>query len=486
MRTLYLLLALICLSLPKASQATELKSAVQLSNFFSPETGPYCEVQLLTQGSSVLLAKTESGKFRGSIQVQMAFVRNDSIINYKTYNLLSPEVNDSSQKASDFLDVQRFPLPPGAYFFEIMIIDNLSKTNPFTSRLQHAIPPPAAASFFSDIQLLESFSKTETPGVLSKSGFDLIPLMSDYFPEASKRISFYSEWYNPSSTASGSKMILQYYIENADDNTRMENYAAFKRAQMQAVVPLLASFDISDLNSGNYNLVIEARDAGNAPLAQKKIFFQRNKNAFKIDPAQDMSGYAVLFSGHMQNPDTLAEYIHSLRPISERQEQEFGQRITESKDLKKMQNFFYQFWLNKNSKNPQKAWEDYASEVKAMQQAFGTRILKGYQTDRGRVYLKYGKPDVRDVHENDAGLYPYEIWQYYKLSNRSNRKFVFYNPEIATNRWVLLHSDAIGERRDDRWQMVLQKRSIFQNNMDVQDSRDFFGNRIQENFSTPR
>jgi GWxTD domain-containing protein len=155
-----------------------------------------------------------------------------------------------------------------------------------------------------------------------------------------------------------------------------------------------------------------------------------------------------------------------------------------------MKLFLYQFWVKRDKNNPKKPYDFYMKEVLTADQIFGTKILRGFQTDRGRVYLQYGKPDVRDQHENDSGVYPYEIWQYYKLNNRTNRRFIFYNPELATNRWILLHSDAIGETRDDRWQLKLEKlqknRSDLQRNLDTERGIDFFGNRINENFSTPR
>ena len=55
--------------------------------------------------------------------------------------------------------------------------------------------------------------------------------------------------------------------------------------------------------------------------------------------------------------------------------------------------FFYSFWYNHNNVEPQKAWEDYKIQVKRIDRLFGTKIRKGYQTDRGRVYLKYGAPN---------------------------------------------------------------------------------------------
>ncbi|MFN5209689.1 MAG: hypothetical protein ACK5D8_09380, partial [Bacteroidota bacterium] len=122
-------------------RAAELRSAVQLCNFYAPETGPYCEVYILTSGNSVKLNETSKGNFQGKIQIQMAFLKGDSVINFDSYNLLSPAQKDSISNTPDFINVKRFPLPPGDYFFEIIIRDALSKKEPFTARIAHHVPP---------------------------------------------------------------------------------------------------------------------------------------------------------------------------------------------------------------------------------------------------------------------------------------------------------------------------------------------------------
>ncbi len=47
--------------------------------------------------------------------------------------------------------------------------------------------------------------------------------------------------------------------------------------------------------------------------------------------------------------------------------------------------------------------------------------LKGYRTDRGRIYLKYGPPDFIEDHPYEWGTYPYQIWYY----NKYGLKFLF-------------------------------------------------------------
>ena len=120
--------------------------------------------------------------------------------------------------------------------------------------------------------------------------------------------------------------------------------------------------------------------------------------------------------------------------------------------------------------NPEHAWLVYKEQIKKVQYNFGTRIKKGYQTDRGRVYLEYGPPNTRSQQYSEPNTYPYEIWQYYTLKQtQRNKKFVFYAPDMVTSDFFLLHSDAIGETNNPAWQIVLSGRT--QTQRDMQDTQ---------------
>ena len=86
--------------------------------------------------------------------------------------------------------------------------------------------------------------------------------------------------------------------------------------------------------------------------------------------------------------------------------------------------------------------------VDIVQERFGSVQVKGYRTDRGRVYLQYGQPnDILEIPSDPVTL-PYEIWHYYYLDNQSNVKFVFYDPALVGNDYELLHSNKYGEPHD--------------------------------------
>ena len=81
---------------------------------------------------------------------------------------------------------------------------------------------------------------------------------------------------------------------------------------------------------------------------------------------------------------------------------------------------------------------------------------------------------------NEPSSYPYEIWQYYKLgNNQSNKRFVFYSHSELTNNFELLHSDAIGEVSNYRWQMILNSRWYDSYNIDRTRPPDIWGSRAE-------
>ena len=60
-----------------------------------------------------------------------------------------------------------------------------------------------------------------------------------------------------------SKFIYLYYIENSETSARLNSFSGFQKQISQKVNPLLNQFDITQLPTGNYNLVIELKDSLN-------------------------------------------------------------------------------------------------------------------------------------------------------------------------------------------------------------------------------
>jgi GWxTD domain-containing protein len=430
-----------------------LKAILTYKTFYSAEKGPYVETYLSVAGSSVEYAKLANGKYQGKIEVNISFKLNNEVKYFDKYNLLSPEVDDTMKIGFNFIDEQRIQLNNGKYVMEISIADKNKEAKGFSSSDAVNIEYYPNIISVSDIELVDSYKKAETTSVLTKNGYEIVPFVNNFYPEEVKSLKFYAEFYNIQKVTGEDPVLVNYYIQSLETKRMLEKFHRFKKQNPQNMDVLLSEFPIDELPSGNYTLVIEIRNKTNDMLAFKEAPFQRSNEAFTL-----LNGNSAdnTFAGQITNRDTLVDFIRSLRPISNGLETKFEDNQVKIADVKLMQNFFYDFWANRDATNPEKAWLDYYDMVKKVNYEYKALNKRGYETDRGRVYLQYGPPNTIDKEYRETNSYPYEIWHYYKIGTQSNKKFVFYNPDLVTNDFKLLHSDALGETSVGDWQDKLK------------------------------
>ncbi len=452
--------------------ASKVRAFLSYATFYSPEQGPYIETYLVVMGKSVMFKKNEKNTYQGKLKITMLFKQGDLIKKFKKYELLSPEVSDSTKINVNFIDQQRFSLPNGSYLFEMLISDSNCDTIPFSVSQPLEINYNTDSVFISGIQLIEKYKKTKESNILSKSGYDFIPYVSDYFPENMDTIAFYTEIYNTNKgLGADQKYLLCWDIESFETGKVINDFIRYKKENAQGINVLFNQFNIKELPSGNYYLAIKLKDQNNKIVASNKLFFQRNNPNVQLN-FNDISSLSIenTFVAAFTNKDTLLDYIYSLTPISTGMEKTFVFSQLKKSDITIMQQYFYNFWKKRDELEPEKAWENYHILVMKVNDTYSTGIRKGYDTDRGRIYLEYGMPDViiakpfgkASVGGNAVSL-PYEIWKYHKLGeNQRNRKFVFCNSDMAHNTYELIHSDADGELKNYNWSSMMY-RGIYNN-----------------------
>ena len=197
------LLVISILMISHLANAEKLKAFFSYKSFYSPDSGPYIETYMSVIGNSVEYTQNENGKFQGKIEVTLLFKDGEEIINFKKYNLLSPEVGDTSSGFTNFVDQQRFSLPNSTYELEIQIADMNSQELPFISYQPIELNFGTDSIAISDIEFVESFTKSETESIITKSGYDVVPYVSNFYPSNMDKIGFYAEVYN-------SNKILEY------------------------------------------------------------------------------------------------------------------------------------------------------------------------------------------------------------------------------------------------------------------------------------
>lgn len=460
MKKLSLILMILMLGITSGLGARNLWAFLTYSTFNSPE-GPYVETYLSIAANSLKFVKKEDGKFQASVHILMTFKKAGEIKAFRKYDFFSTEIEDTTKVNFSDIDQQRFLIPNGSYDFEIMLSDN-NKTVPAVPYTQQILVDfPADKPSFSGVELVQSYTKAVTPTDLTKCGYDLKPHVYSFYPPTEQKMVFYCEVYNADKLfGKEQKYILSYGIEAFENGMKLIEYSKIKKETAKEISVLLAELSVDKLATGNYNLFVEIRNQQNEVMAAKKLFFQRaNPSAQMALTDVQTAEIGNTFVEKYTNIDTLREYINSTFPVATGLEKSFIHGSIKKSDLKTLQQFFYTFWQERDQNNPEKRWLAYNQEVIKVQKNFGTPVKKGYQTDRGRVYLLYGAPNSREGHYNEPSSYPYEIWQYYTLNNtQRNKKFVFYSQDMVTSDFTLLHSDAIGEVYEPRWQQFLRNR----------------------------
>jgi GWxTD domain-containing protein len=450
-------------------------SPAQVNAFFnhgvfnSPGSQPFIETYLTIVGSS--LHHEQTGRsWNNSVNINLTIMKDSLIVKANKYNLIGPSFDTASQ-APVFIDNQRYPLANGQYTLKIRLTD----ANDANSKALEIVQPvtvnfPAGEMRASSIQPIESFSKAQKQGPLTKSGLDLVPYNVNYYPETSKEIAFYMEVYNADLTLGKDEpFVLSYYIEMDNNREKLGSYGGFQKQKAASVNPMLGRQDISKLGTGNYNLVIELKDKNNVIQLSEKYFFQRLNRAVDIVALQNYSERQNVaeYFGNVNSADTLQMFVECLWPIADNVDKEriINQALVKKPDL--MKKFVIDFWQRRaaDTANPLKMWATYYQSVQQAMVLFKCGKQKGYYTERGRVYLQYGPPNQRSQQMNEPNTFPYEIWQYYRTTDAtngqffSNRKFVFVNKNLGDDCYNLVHSDMRGEINNPRWQFEVTRRN---------------------------
>lgn len=455
----FILFLLVLSSFNSFSQTQKIRAYLDDKQFYAPGVGDYVEVQIQFVGYSVKYKSVEGG-LMGELAVRMAIKMYDSIVATDAFRLQTPLMKDSV--IEDFYDLRRFPLKPGTYTFEIELQDLNAEGTSVKASKPIVVENFKNTIFLSDIQVSEAVTRGNGTSVFYKSGFDLIPRLSTFYPQEITILPVYLELYN---TALLGDSVFGVKQSITDINGKeMEDFTTFTKHKISEVVPILRPVDIANLPTGKYSLEYTIIKKDMSEVAKKTYEFERSNDIItEIDPSKILIDPAFQTS---ITDDSVEYYLASLIPMSKPHEIKNILAILKTKDKDLARKHIQGFWIATSGTKYYSDWLKYKAQVQIVEKIYSTNFQAGYETDRGRVYLQYGSPSTIVQKEVSSNEYPYEIWQYNKIGKFSNKRFIFYNPDLVNNAYRLLHSDMIGELKNASWPLMLNKRNTTNGNVD--------------------
>ncbi|MBK6901854.1 MAG: GWxTD domain-containing protein [Saprospirales bacterium] len=452
-----------------------LDASVTYATFKAAES-QYVEIGVFVVGSTVSFVSIDSTLLQAAVEVIVLFKQNDAIVRFDKFTLNSPEV----KRPRDFIDLKRYALGPGRYDLEVTIKDLHQEDNAKVYTAGFDMDYQREGVLQSDIQLLSHTEASQVESPFVKNGYHLEPLPFNFYGKNAEKLILYNEIYQ-TDVALGDDFMVSYLVDKVDGNGNTEPVlVGHKRRTPAPVSVLLLHLDITELESGNYLLAVEVRNRHKELLSRKETPFQRS-NPYLHANQESLAGAALQdeFVGKLSAED-LVYSLKAIAAVVPSDEAEWLNQLIKGGSPEAQRLYLFAYWSKKNPNRPDIPYMAYMEVANALDEMFNSGLGYGFETDRGYIYLKYGRPSDMLKEDNDPAAPPYEIWVYneFPVTNQTNVRFIFYNPSLTPNDFRLLHSTARGELNNPRWELELYKNSP--NEMDGDDP--FGATEMQGNF----
>ncbi len=424
----------------------------------------YIEVYLHVLGRTVEFKREKENKFQAAVEVLITFEQEDGIKAYDKFVVKSPMLTSLRIANLGLVDLRRLHLSNGSYTLKVDLKDlnDLKNVNSYETKV--VIDYGEDKVHMSDIQLLNKYSKSIEEDKYTKHGYQLNPFTYTVYPSAVSRITFFAEIYN--TKIIGTPHLVRYYLyKEGDEKTPITGCLGFKKQQPNDVNVVLAQLDISLIPTGDYLLVLEVRDADNELIQSKSTKIKRSNlldyNLDSFETADITDSFVESLEGK-----ELKDKLECLAPRIDNNYIPLLNTVVKSKNEELQRKFLLHFWTQYNEVDPTTPYEQYGYLVEEANEYFDVAFSKGYKTDRGLIYLRYGPPYDIISADSEPNAPPYQIWYYNTLVDEQrsdvqrNVKFIFFNPSLANDDYVLLHSTAKGEFNNPDWKDELYNTAI--------------------------
>lgn len=458
----------LCFALLLSCNASAIEAVVNHTIFYVYEPGkkaaPYIELAIQINPATVHFIQTKDSLWQAKIKTDVVLRGPDGTS--KTDNFLLqtvPDVNFELASVKSIIDVRRYKIPEGMIMLDVQLSEPIMTGNIFTFTDSFSVAAAPGTPFYSDLQLLDTAYASSSESVFQKNGRQQIPLSSNFLNDDRNLLHFYTELYQ-ADKATDSLLIQKALISRRAGDAPVLKLQHIDTLHAAPVLPFIGQFNISALPSGNYYLNTVLENSKGDVLASRSLFFQRsNKNpvvAADTLPDTGMQRVNILdlsttFIGKYSFAQVKAILKMMLPAASPAEARTINNFLSKPEDTY-MRYFIYNFWKARNERDPKKPWDEYTVRVKEVNKLFGYGSRPGYETERGYLYLKYGRPTERVVVANETGSLPYEIWQYNATERQgSGGVLLFYNPQNMINDFRLLHSTINQEGSNPAWRSQL-------------------------------
>lgn len=347
-------------------------------------------------------------------------------------------------------------IPPGQYMMHIRVND-CNDTSIVDSMVSKVSVPQYTFHKLqtSDVELCSQITEAATGshGIFYKNTYNVIPNPKAVYGAGLPIIYYYVEVYNIPDSAGDSLFTVEYQVRDSYGQVKKSRVVTRKKFGNTSVE--VGTVNGSNLKTGAYTFIFTVIDTAAKEYAttSRRFFVYNPGLGAPESPPTNYAGssmistvFATMTMNEIDREFKEARYIATPEEIRE---------FKQLHSLPAKRQFLYDFW---QKRNPDPVSRTNSFRVKYLQRVayandhFQTGNTPGWQTDRGRVYILYGKPDQIDRHPNEANSRPYQIWYYNSIQGGVTFDFV---DKTGFGDYTLVNSTARNEIHNDNWQQSL-------------------------------
>jgi GWxTD domain-containing protein len=447
MKTVFILL--ICGIFSISFGQSDFDFSYDYAEFKYDSTDNYIEIYYSFYPQIFSLTKTDTAlNIKGLLNLSIKNISNDSLLIDNNWEIKA-HFSDTSEylNKNAMLGVIGIKAPEGEYNFEINLRDMNNEVNKKSYSEKLIISRKRYSTLsISDIQLASRIlnENVNTNSIFYKNTLEVFPNPSAIYTQHNPVLYYYCELYNLNSV--NDSIYLQRRLLNSNGIKVYEKTRIIFNNQ-QSIVDV-GFINLNEYPTDSYSLEFTLKDkSGAGSSVSKKKYFLVNPNIkkdFLINSTKDYmsSEFGVLSNEECDDMFNKSKIIASSDELDQYE-------VLDSLDSKR--EFLFDFW-RKRDDVPQTSINEfkvnYFSRIHIASERYRTVTNPGYETDRGRVYARFGEPDEIDRHPNETDSKPYEIWYYHQIEG--GVYFVF-GDYTGFNNYELLHSTLRGEINDPQW-----------------------------------
>lgn len=423
-------------SFPQASQGG-VPFVVDGAAFRADSQGIRQEIYYSLPAASLTYLSGKVGGYRAVYTTEV--VLEDSSGNPKGTNSWKSEndiasVSEAKSRQMHISNQVEFPLTPGSWKLAVTIRDSASGQAGLVLIPFRVAAFPAKGLAVSDLEFAADARPDTGSSMFTKNTYRVTPQPDHRFGGRLPFLYWYCELYNLSRPASGKGTFrIDYSILDSSGKAVQEVSGEVREKPGKSVVEV-GGIPVAGLTSGKYRLRLVAHDLDSKTEAASEGTFEKAPLEMATSTALAAGSEAQAYYDQIQylaTPDTV-KFYKGLSPQGRKQ-------------------FLEDFWKR----------HDLAAFVEAMRyvdEHFSSGFKKGRQSDRGRVYLKYGKPDEVVSHPADEQYPAHEIWYYY---TQGGKQFVF-SDLAGYGNYEQIYSSVTGEPSNSKWQSLFDQTELHQ------------------------